>query len=115
MELPEWLTPADPRKGGRTFIADPDIFYPAFLKELGVGEDAVDQYWLEVCYGCMKRDARFHVGVSGFNLYVRGDDGRKMRWNLTMHKPGKEDISSPLKTKQRNRAVREHFKRIRGF
>ncbi len=117
--LPEWMTPVPGKPG--SFIVDPDVFYPAFLKELGVGEDAVDQFQLEVVYGCMKLDAaRFAkmagllTGLRGMTLRVRGDEGRKMRWNLTMHPPGKLDISANGNTRERNRAVRQAYRRLRG-
>lgn len=114
--LPEWMTQIEGKSGH--FTIDPDVFYPMFLLELGVEEDDVDQFHLEVAYGCMKLDAVRAARVSGWKggliLQVRGDDGRKLRWNHKMHPPGKEDITADGATKARNRAVREAYRRIRG-
>ncbi len=117
--LPEWMI-AVPGKPGH-FHIDPDVFYPAFFKELGVGDDEVNQFHLEVAYGCMKLDANRCAraagalkGVKGLTLLVRGDDGRKLRWNHTMHPPGELDITADGATGARNRAVRVAYRRIRG-
>lgn len=117
--LPEWMTPVSGRPG--TFTVDPDIFYPLLLKDLGVEEDAVTQFDLEVAYGCMKLDAARCArmagalkGCRGMTLLVRGDDGRKLRWNHTMHPPGELDITADGATAARNRAVRVGYRRIRG-
>lgn len=117
--LPEWMTAIEGEPG--TFLIDPDIFYPAFLAEMGVGEDEVDRYQLEIAYGCMKRDANRAArtagllkGLKGMTMHVRGDDGRKLRWHHTMHKPGKLDITADGNTRERNRAVRAMYRRLRG-
>ena len=113
--LPTWMTVVEGKKN--TFSIDPDIFYPQFLKELEVEDEDIDRYWLEVAYGCMKNDAiraAHLMGARSCTLLVRGDDGRKMRWNYTMHKPGKEDISADNATAERNSAVKKHYRRIRG-
>ncbi len=117
--LPEWMTPVAGKPG--TFLIDPDVFYPAFFKELEVGEDAIDQYQLEIAYGCMKLDANRSAraagllkGLKGMTLLVRGDNGRKLRWNHTMHPPGALDITADGNTRERNRAVRTAYRRLRG-
>lgn len=117
--LPEWMIPI-PGKPGH-FTVDPDVFYPALLGELGVDVEAVTQFDLEVAYGCMKLDANRSAraagalkGCRGMTLQVRADDGRKLRWNHTMHPPGALDITADGATAARNRAVREGYRRIRG-
>lgn len=117
--FPEWMTPVEGKAGH--YLIDPDIFYPMFLKEMGVDE-APKQDELEVAYGCMKLDAnraarleRKHIGAcKGITLLVRGDDGRKLRWNYSMHPPGKMDISANASTAVRNREVRTMYRRLRG-
>ena len=117
--FPEWMTPIEGKPGW--FLIDPDVFYPAFFADLEVTADEVTQFHLEVAYGCMKLDAsrafrmsKPPLGVRGLTLLVRGDDGRKLRWNHSMHPPGKEDITADGNTRGRNRAVREAYRRIRG-
>lgn len=117
MTLPDWITPVDGRVN--YFVVDPDIYYPQVLSELGVA--VPDQYWLEVALGCMKLDFNLHVGLSGLRVpdkavtrQIRADDGRKQRWNLTMHPPGKQDWST-MSIAERSSAIRENYKRIRGF
>lgn len=47
-------------------------------------------------------------------LPVLADDGRKERWNLTMHPVGKPDWSK-LGLSERARLIREHHNRIRNL
>ena len=131
MTLPKWLTIA-PDKKINSFICDPDIFYPSLLAELGVKN--VDQYWLGIAYGCMKWDFDVMVRLDkkvtpnrSITRRIRGDDGRKARWNLTMHPVGSvpkidgipaapgvkrfDDLSMML----RSAHIRHHYRRIRGF
>lgn len=121
--LPNWMTPIKVGPGvlPGTFSIDPDVFYPAFLEEMGVDVAEVNQYQLEVAYGCMKLDAAragrlsgLLKGLKGMTLLVRADDGRKMRWNLSMHPKGPIDISADGAHGARNRAVREMYRRLRG-
>ena len=131
MSLPKWLTVA-PDKKVNSFVCDPDIFYPALLTELGV--ETPDQYWLEVAFGCMKWDFDMLARLAGkvtpnrsITRRVRADDGRKARWNLTMHPVGGipkiEGIPEAPGVKRfedlpmsiRSAHIRHHYKRIRGF
>lgn len=117
--FPEWMTPVEGTPG--FYLIDPDIFYPMFLKEMGVDE-APNRNQLEVAYGCMKLDAnraarleKKHLGNrKGCTFLVRGDDGRKLRWNYSMHPEGALDISSNGATALRNREVRTVYRRLRG-
>ena len=116
-ELPDWITLLDAKTN--YFVVDPDIFYPEWLKLLGV--KTPDQYWLEIAYGCMKWDSDMHIRLSGkakpgrsIIRRVRADDGRKERWNLTMHPPGKIDINA-LSVADRSRLIRDAYRKARGF
>ena len=117
--FPEWMKQV-PGKDGH-FLVDPDVFYPMFLKEMGVGEGDRNQFNVEVAYGCMKLDAQRYFqmaerppGLRGLTLLVRGDEGRKLRWNHTMFPPGPVDITADAASGARNRAVREMYRRLRG-
>lgn len=129
MALPDWIIPIEGKINH--FAIDPDIYYPQVLAELGV--EKPNQYWLEVAQGCMKLDFNMHVAMSGMKVpgrsvtrYIRADDGRKQRWNLTMHSKGKvpklAEVPSAhgvewdsLSIQDRSRHIRYHYKRIRGF
>lgn len=52
--LPAW---AKPIAKGRVEI-DPNGFYPAFFKELGVVKKDINQYWLTVGMQCAKWDVQ---------------------------------------------------------
>lgn len=118
MPLPAWIAKIDGRTN--TFVVDPDAFYQAILKELGVAE--ITRYWLEVAQGIMKLDfdlALFRnpgVVVKGRNVerMIRSDDGRKARWNLTLYPVGELDWTT-LNITERSREIRKHFVAIRGF
>ncbi len=129
MSLPKWLKVLP---GVNKFVCDPDIFYPSILAELGV--ETADQYWLGVALGVMKWDFDLRVRLDGkvtagrsILRRIRADDGRKARWNLTMHPAGKiptidEIPVSPgvkkfddLPINLRSAHIRHHYKRIRGF
>ena len=101
------------------FLVDPDKYMPALLKELGA--ERGDQYWNELAYAIMKLDfdlavrmAKAVVPNRTITRMVRGDDGRKQRWNLTMFPKGKKDFSK-MSLQERSREIRSHFRRIRGF
>lgn len=88
---------------------DPDVCYPAFFKELGVEPKDIDQYWLEVAYQCMKMELQRILGFFAFEIRVRAHRGRKDRWALNNHPPGKGANLATL-----GREAREHYKRLRG-
>ncbi len=129
MTMPSWISELP---GVNQFVVDPDIFYPEWLAALGV--ETPDQYWLGVCMGCMKFDFDFNVRLAGkvtpgrsILRRVRADDGRKARWNMTMHPVGRipkiegipaqpgakrfDDLSIQL----RSAHIRHHYRRLRGF
>lgn len=122
--LPNWIARFEgtDNKGKprvNQFLVDPDIYMPAILKELGAPQG--DQYWNELAYAIMKLDFDLAVRMANavvpnrtITRTVRGDDGRKQRWNLTMFPKGKKDINK-MSLADRSREIRTHFKRIRGF
>jgi hypothetical protein len=123
IRLPAWAErhPVAPN----TVLVDPDLMYPAFLKELGIKDPT--QYWIETCYQMMKLDLQVAMRTFGFTIHVRGDDGRRSRWRLARfpdpdaksvvhdgHRfvvPGTSGVDRATKGKQ----AREHYRRLRGF
>lgn len=122
--LPRWIERFEgtDNKGNpriNHFLVDPDIYMPAILKELGA--ERGDQYINEIAYAIMKLDfdlavqmAKAVVPNRTINRMVRGDDGRKQRWNLSMFPKGKKDLNK-MSFAERSREIRGHFRRIRGF
>ncbi len=114
--LPKWIVPLKDKFN--EFVVDPDIFYPAIFKELGVTE--TNGYWLEIAQGIMKLDFDMYVGLTGapgrgrIIRYIRADNGRKQRWNMTLHPPGQADWAK-MGLSERSRLIRKYYKRIRGF
>lgn len=105
--LPEWAEKHPTQ--GNAVLADPDKFYPALLKELGV--EKPDKYWIEVAYQCMKLDLQTAMRKFGFTIHVRADDGRKDRWSLANFTGTQADVARATKGKE----ARGHYQRIRGF
>lgn len=119
MTMPEWIKEVPDKIN--TFVVDPDLFYPEILADIGISDEDVNQYWLEVAFAFMKFDfdvaVRMNKAVTlGIRIVrlVRSDDGRKQRWNLTMHPPGEKDFSM-LNLQERSREIRGHYRRVRGF
>jgi hypothetical protein len=114
--LPKWIVPIKDRFN--EFVVDPDVFYPAIFAELGVVETTA--YWLEVAQGIMKLDFDMHVGLTGapgrgrIVRYIRADNGRKERWNVTMHPRGQKEWAK-LSLSERAQTIRKYYKQIRGF
>lgn len=138
--LPTWASVHAAQ--ANTIIADPDLFYPALLKEIadsGVPEnyppldvERPGRYWVEVAYQFAKLDLQLAVGRFGFNILIQGSDGRKQRWGLK----GFKSICKKLKAEDlqaRHRHLspskidpdeyratygceaRDHYERVRGF
>jgi len=106
--LPKWAKFKGYNRHGFEIIqADPDEFYPYFLKLFNVEQP--DQYWLEVCYQCMKMDLQTAMGKFGFEIHCKGKEGHKDRWALKNHPRGK----GPEFATQ-GREARQHYVRIRG-
>lgn len=84
IKLPTWLK----RNANGSFEADPDIAYPLILKELGVKEKDVDQYWIEVCRQAVRLATEEIVLGSEIDprpgsaliVMIDGRGGRKARW-----------------------------------
>ena len=83
--FPSWMTV---REDG-TIQLDPDGFYPAYLKELEIADESIDQYWLEVVYQMVKLDVQALIVGTEYDQNSKGiltqinilsDDGRKSRW-----------------------------------
>lgn len=115
MPFPEWMEQVE---GTQTFIIDPDIFYPEYLKELG--SVPTNRYWLEVALGCMKLDFDMIVRINGSvnphqctTRMIRSDDGRKARWALIRHPIGHKEWGQ-MGVIERSREIRKHYRRIRG-
>jgi len=114
--LPKWIVPLKDKFN--EFVVDPDIFYPAIFEELHVTEPSA--YWIEVAQGIMKLDFDMYVGLTGAMgkgrviRYIRADDGRKQRWNITMHPRGQAEWAK-LGLTERARTIRKYYKQIRGF
>lgn len=110
IRLPEWATMLPERPGKiPSVLVDPDVVYPLFLKEFGI--NTPDQYWLEVCYQCMKLDIQVAFKGQGVRIIVRPKDAEsKMKWRLDTHPVGKG-----IHAATKGREAREHYKRIRGF
>lgn len=114
--LPNWIVPLKGRFN--EFVVDPDIFYPKILAELNV--ETTSAYWLEVAQGIMKLDFDMYVGLTGapgkgrIIRTIRADNGRKQRWNLTMHSRGQAEWNK-LGLAERARTIRKYYKQIRGF
>ena len=135
MALPNWIIPTKGRPNA--FFVDPDLVYPALMKELGI--EKPDRYWLGVMLGCMKHDfdievrrAKAIVPGRSIKRTLRPDDGRKLRWNRTMHGMGRvpkiegipvaKDAAGKvivdfdqLPVNIRAAHIRHHYTRIRGF
>ena len=107
--LPEWATEISK---GRIEV-DPDLFHPAFLKELGVEKDKIDQYWLEVSQQCMKLDLQRIV--TGTELAPKPGGAliilikNRPDWALKNHPKGKGPDAAT-----QGKEARQHYRRIRG-
>jgi hypothetical protein len=119
MQMPDWMTRLEHPRKPNYFVLDSDIFYPEWLAALKV--ENVDRLQIEIVLGCVKMEARFWAMFSGelvkghpMEFHIRGDDGRKQRWNITMHPPGDVDFNT-LSLKERGRLVREAFRSVKGF
>jgi len=114
--LPKWLS----RRADGAFVIDPDIAYPLILKELGVNDGDLDQYWIECAYQAAKLATQDLVTGTeldprpklGFVIVIDSAGGRKDRWALKNHKPGKpgRDVNAATKGLQ----AKQHYTRIAG-
>ncbi|MCP4304718.1 MAG: hypothetical protein GY788_07545 [bacterium] len=122
--FPAWMGLVEDKPG---FVSvDPDLFYPAMLESLGVAEEPISAYWLEVAYQCMKLDVQLHVALAGIDprpksslvITVNGRPGHKARWAQSRKPKGKmADLAKKYGDdawKQVARDAREQYKRIRG-
>lgn len=119
LTLPAWLRyDPPPHENGRgTFVIDPDIAYPAVFKALGA-KDAPDQYLIEVAYQCVKLATQELVANSALDprrdgnallIKIESADGRKERWALKAHPPGRGAAAAT-----RGLEARGHYEHIRG-
>lgn len=111
-DLPDWLT-----LDNGVFLIDSDIIYPELLKELGVNEDEIDQYWLEVVYQCAKLETQrllfntsFDTRPNGKSLLFSVRSADKERWALKNHRRGR---GAEVATK--GREARGHYIKLRGY
>ena len=107
--LPSWAKQV--REGPcPKFEVDPDVCYPLLLEELGVAEEDIDQYWLEVVYQCMKMELQRILGRFNFEIHVLVGEERKRRWALKNHPEGKG-----IEAATQGMEAREHYRKLRGF
>lgn len=116
-DLPSWLSPIEGAPGH--YIADPDLFYPRILEHLDIAAEDATRYDMEAVLGLMKKLAFWYARQSTFGpmrkLYIRGDEGRKIRWAIAQFPVGKKpDISAPQQARERDRAVTSLWRRIMG-
>ena len=71
--------------------------------------ERLDQYWLEVCYQCMKMDLQTEFG---FNIEIRvnAEGRRKDKWAYDAHPEG-----LGAERAARGKEARKHFESLRGF
>lgn len=76
---------------------------------LPVEPERLDQYWLEVCYQCMKMDLQAEFG---FNIEIRvnAEGRRKDKWTYDAHPEG-----LGAERAARGKEARKHFESLRGF
>lgn len=116
--LPTWISPVEGKVN--TFVVDPDLFYPEILADMGV--ETPDRADLEIASEVMKLDFDLALKLARVPLVegativrlVRADDGRKARWNHTMHAEPPAEKAVPQDMRARARLVREVYRRIRG-
>lgn len=112
--LPDWAVALDKGK----IEVDAEKFYPAILGELGVAEQDVDQYWLELAKTFMKFEVRLAIAgtalmpKSGGASVIYIVDGSKASggvsdWAQDAHAKGQGAIAGA-------KDAREAFKRLRG-
>ncbi|HXF88143.1 MAG TPA: hypothetical protein VNK48_07320 [Xanthobacteraceae bacterium] len=107
--LPPWLT----RREDGVFVVDPDLAYPAIFSSLGLAEDDIDQYWIEVAYQC----AKLHVqniwralepnASLPLQIHILAGGGRKERWALKEHRVGRGTTAAT-----QGGEARAHYARI---
>lgn len=104
--LPSWAVPHPTDKNA--VLVDPDLAYPALLKERGITTPT--NFDIEVAYQFIKMDLQRAMGRFDFTIHIRSDGDRKQRWNLTMFPGGTGFIFAA--TKQMH--ARRIYKEIRG-
>ncbi len=118
MELPTWIQPLDGRP--KSFVVDPDLFYPVILRDMRVDPEDATRFDMEVALGIMKKLARRSVEMAelkprgvGMELLIRGDMGRKDSWRIASFPVGvNADISHPSRTAERSKAVARMWRKL---
>lgn len=92
---------------------DSEVAYSAWLDLLNPGE-ALDQYWLEVAYQCIKMDVQAALEASPLNPILNGKPAqinftRADRWALNKYRRGKGTLAA-----SKGREARDHYLRLRG-
>lgn len=104
--LPAWASMHPTNKVA--IVVDPDIAYPAILKELG--EATPNKFNVEVAYQFVKMDLQTAMKTFGFMVLIRSDGGRKDRWALA-NLPGTDaDIAHATN----GLAARGLYRKLRG-
>lgn len=132
LKLPAWakVVPSalvDKGKVGVVIEVDPDTAYPEWLKALA-SEDYpevggvkrldsptnVDQYWLEVCYQCVKLDLQAAIAGTKYDVRTSNKPAEfhfknSPKFALKEHKPGRGPVAAT-----QGKEARQHYKRVRG-
>ncbi len=113
INLPTWAKLVDgSARVGATVEVDSDLAYKAWLDLLSVA--AVDQYWLETAYQCIKMDVQTALEQSELspartNQPVQINFTRAPQYALAAHPVGRGTHAAT-----KGREAREHYKRLRG-
>lgn len=114
--LPAWISPIPGRDNA--FAVDPDLYMPEILADMGVETPSARD--LELAQEVMKLDFDMALRLARYPLkpgrniarHVRADEGRKQRWNRTMHPKGE---ALPDTMAERTKIVRALYRQIRGY
>lgn len=105
-KLPAYAKQGIPHGEMPVVHVDATAAYEAWLKELDIAAEHVDQYWLEVAYQCIKLELQ--VAMRGFTFEIRIHDPEK-KW---AQRKFPEGIGAARATF--GKEARLHFMRARG-
>ena len=97
---------------------NPDVVYPLLQEELGLADEQLDQYWLEVIFQFAKLDAidlvegtRHDRRAQNIALQIHVLPGRsKQRWQLKRYPVGRGAVLA-----SKGLEARGHYLRLRGY
>lgn len=131
VRLPPWAKQGEIiRKGvSMTILVDTDAALTEWQKLLGVADEEVDQYWVQVFNQCAKLDVQAAVANSDYDPRLRAAPYeirflRADRWKIVSfpdnHKKvvkdsdGNTKIMTGVEVADQGKEARNHYKRIRG-